>query len=133
VKKHELYSLRHDAGRVLGVHNPEEFGEYGRLTLDSISMGLFADENDEQSDLIYCYVDLGKVDNANRLQSYENLLALNLTMGGRGNGVFSYDPGSDSVIMTSQLPVANSVDPELLANLLQEYARLAHTIRTNML
>lgn len=108
----------------MGIEDIDLLGTEGYLEIASIPMAVIFDE-DLTPDRIFCYVDIGPVEDLQRLRGYEILLELNLLSGTKTQGVYSIDPSSRHVIFAVQLMDLDSLNPEQLRQQLESYSKQA--------
>ncbi len=120
--------LCRDASVALGLPDPDRLANEGLLEKDGVAMSLFHDE-EFVSDRLFCYVDLGPIDEAARTRIFERLLMLNLLSGTKTNGVYTLDPASGNAIFCIHLMDPDRLDGAHLARLLDAYAGRARKLQ----
>lgn len=124
--------LCRDVSVLLELPDPERLANEGLLELDGISMSLFHDE-EVVDDRLFCYVDLGPVDDSRRARVFERLLMLNLLSGTKTSGVYSLDPASTNPIFCAHVMHPDQSDATRVASLLRAYAARARQLQGSVL
>ena len=124
--------LCRDVSVLLELPDPERLANEGLLELDGISMSLFHDE-EVVDDRLFCYVDLGPVDDSRRARVFERLLMLNLLSGTKTSGVYSLDPASGNPIFCVHVMHPERLDTADMASLLRSYAMRARQLQQSVM
>lgn len=124
--------LCRDTSVVLGLPDPDRLANEGLLEKDGIAMSLFHDE-EFVSDRLFCYVDLGPVDDAARTRIFERLLMLNLLSGTKTSGVYTLDPASGNAIFCVHIMDPDRLGGTRLAELLNAYAARARNLQQGVM
>ncbi len=125
-------SLCRDTAITLALDDPDTLFADGYLELDDLPISLRF-EPDLAPDRLFCYADLGPVEDQHRLVAYENLLTLNLLSGTKTSGVYTLDPASGHVVFAQHLMQPDRLNGEQLAALLRTVAAQARSLRTTLL
>ncbi len=120
--------LCREASSALALPDHESLATEGFLELNGVRIALFFDD-ELITDRIFCYVDLGPVEEEKRVRVFEQLLMLNLLSGTKTSGVYSLDPGSGNAIFCVHLMEPDRLEGAHLAELLQCYADRAISFR----
>jgi hypothetical protein len=120
--------LCREASASLALPDHESLATEGFLDLNGVRIALFFDE-ELITDRIFCYVDLGPVEEGERDRIFEKLLMLNLLSGTKTSGVYSLDPGSGNAIFCVHLMEPDRLQGNHLADLLHCYAERAINFR----
>ncbi len=124
--------LCRDASVALGLPDPDRLANEGLLEKDGVAMSLFHDE-EFVADRLFCYVDLGPVDEAARTRIFERLLMLNLLSGTKTSGVYTLDPASGNAIFCVHIMDPDRLDGIRLAELLNAYAARARKLQQGVM
>lgn len=124
--------LCRDASVALGLPDPDRLANEGLLEKDGVAMSLFHDE-EFVSDRLFCYVDLGPVDEAARPRIFERLLMLNLLSGTKTSGVYTLDPASGNAIFCVHIMDPDRLDGTRLAEMLDAYAARARKLQQDVM
>lgn len=116
----------------LGLDDPDRLGNDGFLEKDGIRIALFFDP-EIVNDRLFCYVDLGPVEEELRLLAYERLLTLNLLSGTKTSGVYTIDPASGNAIFCIHLMHPEDLDGVGLAERLQACIHQARELQKTLL
>ena len=128
----EFQDLCRDISQTLQLSDLDALYRQGQVALDGVEIALFFDA-DIAPDTLLCYVDLGKVNPYNRMETYQSLLGLNLLTGSKTSGVYSLDPASGNAIFIVHFPHPERLDGKALARLLRGYAEQALAMRGGLL
>lgn len=127
----EFKRLRLDAGYLLGTSDPQAFGETGELADDGVHLALVLEEWDEASQVaesIGCYVDLGAVAQDRKLEVFEDMLELNLTIGRRSDGMFGFDRESGHALVSTRLDPDSFSQATEIAEYIHEFRQFTRQI-----
>lgn len=116
--------LCRETSALMGIEDIDLLGTEGYLEIASVPIAVIFDE-DFMPDRIFCYVDIGPVEDLQRLRVYENLLELNLLSGTKTQGVYSIDPSSRHVIFAVQLMDPDAMHPKKFMHQLEIYSKQA--------
>ncbi len=125
-------SLCRDVSLLLELPDPDRLGNEGYLEHEGIRLALFHDP-DIIDDRLFCYVDIGPVDEASRPRIFERLLTLNLLSGSKTSGVYALDPGSGNVIFCVHIMQPDRLDAQQLADMLRAYVERALNLQHSVL
>ncbi len=124
-------SVCRDVSLLLELPDPDKLGNEGLLEHEGIRLALFHDP-EIIDDRLFCYVDIGPVNEASRQRIFERLLMLNLLSGSKTSGVYAIDPGSGNVIFCVHIMQPDRLGAEQLADMLRAYVEralnLQHTV-----
>ncbi len=120
--------LCRDASIALSLPDPDRLANEGLLVKDGVAMSLFHDD-EFVSDRLFCYVDLGPVEEAVRTRFFERLLMLNLLSGSKTSGVYTLDPASGNAIFCVHIMQPERLDGKQLAAMLDAYAGRARQMQ----
>jgi len=115
----------------LNLDDLDELGFSNYLEINDIPIAFIFDEH-SAPDRIFCYVDLGPIEESQRLDVYDNLLTLNLLSGTKTNGIYALDPTCGHVLFVVHIVDLDQSDPKLLANDLRSYASRAISLQNNL-
>lgn len=124
--------LCRDASVVLGLSDPDRLATQGLLEIHDVAASLYHDE-EVADDRLFCYVDLGPIDEASRLRVFERLLLLNLLSGTKTSGVYTLDPASGNAVFCVHIMNPERLDGTQLAGMLRAYAERARQLRQNVM
>ncbi len=116
----------------LNLDDLEQLGNEGFLEKDGIRVALFFDE-EIVADRLFCYVDLGPIEEEFRLLAYERLLTLNLLSGTKTSGVYTIDPASGNAIFCIHLMHPEHLDGDVLAGMVGDYIHRALELQKTLL
>ena len=125
-------SLCRDVSLLLELPDPDRLGNEGYLEHEGIRLALFHDP-DIIDDRLFCYVDIGPVNEASRSRIFERLLTLNLLSGSKTSGVYALDPGSGNVIFCVHIMQPDRLDAQQLADMLRAYVERALNLQHSVL
>ncbi len=125
-------SLCRDVSLLLELPDPDRLGNEGYLEHEGIRLALFHDP-DIIDDRLFCYVDIGPVNEASRPRIFERLLTLNLLSGSKTSGVYALDPGSGNVIFCVHIMQPDRLDAQQLADMLRAYVERALNLQHSVL
>jgi len=128
MKETEFRNLCRDISRALKQTDIEALGEQGRVGIDGVDIALFFDEQ-VNPDMLFCYVDMGPVDEVSRTEIYGQLLTMNLLSGAKTNGVYSLDPASGNALFVVHFHNPETLDAAQLAEAFQVYATQTNSLR----
>ncbi len=120
------------ASVALSLEDPDLLGNEGYLEKNGIRIALFFDE-EIISDRIFCYVDLGPIEEAARTKIFERLLTLNLLSGTKTSGVYSIDPSSGNAIFCAHLMNPDWISGDELGGILDAYIARAVELQRSVL
>jgi len=124
----QFQELCRDTCRELRIADPQGLAAGKAIEVDGFDMALVFDEA-LSPDKLYCYVDLGPIDIAERPAAHTRLLELNLLTGTRSNGVFALDAASGHAILVVHLHSPQALDEAQLARSLRLFAAQARATR----
>ena len=127
----QFLELCRDISAELHCDDLDELGFSNYIEIDDIPIAFIFDEH-SNPDRIFCYVDLGPVNESQRLDIYDNLLTLNLLSGVKTNGIYALDPTSGHVLFVIHivdLEKCNTID---IANDLRSYSARAIKLQKNL-
>jgi len=132
----EFKQLCRDAGRILGLADADRFADNGRLSVGEVPMAVFLECDDD--DLlgpmsVDCYVDLGPVNGAGRELALECLLALNLAIPRKREGVVGFDQDSRHAILCIEIEEGSLDSAEGFAQFFTELADFARELKRRFL
>jgi hypothetical protein len=127
----QFLELCRDISIELNLDDLDELGLSNYVEIDDIPIAFIFDEH-SNPDRIFCYVDLGPIDDSLRLDIYDNLLTLNLLSGVKTNGVYALDPTSGHVLFVIHVVNLDQVDAEVIANDLRSYSARAISLQNNV-
>lgn len=127
----QFLELCRDISIELNLDDLDELGLSNYVEIDDIPIAFIFDEH-SNPDRIFCYVDLGPIDDSLRLDIYDNLLTLNLLSGVKTNGVYALDPTSGHVLFVIHVVNLDQVDAEVMANDLRSYSARAISLQNNV-
>lgn len=127
----QFLGLCHGISIELNLEDLDELWLSNYLEINDIPMAFIFDEHSD-SDRIFCYVDLGPIDDSLRLDIYDNLLTLNLLTGVKTNGVYALDLTSGHVLFVTHIVNLDQVDAEVIANDLRSYSARAISLQKNL-
>lgn len=127
----QFLELCRDISIELNLDDLDELGLSNYVEIDDIPIAFIFDEH-SNPDRIFCYVDLGPIDDSLRLDIYHNLLTLNLLSGVKTNGVYALDPTSGHVLFVIHVVNLDQVDAEVIANDLRSYSARAISLQNNV-
>lgn len=123
--------LCRDVSLLLELPDPDKLGNEGILEHEGIRLALYHDP-EIIDDRLFCYVDIGPVNESSRQRIFERLLMLNLLSGSKTSGVYAIDPGSGNVIFCVHIMQPDRLDAAQLADMLRAYVEralnLQHTV-----
>ncbi len=125
-------SLCRDVSLLLELPDPDRLGNEGFLEHEGIRLALFHDP-EIVDDRLFCYVDIGPVNEASRQRIFERLLMLNLLSGSKTSGVYALDPGSGNVIFCVHIMQPDRLAAQQLADMLHAYVERALTLQHTVL
>jgi hypothetical protein len=124
----QFRDLCRDISLALQVEHAESLAEQGRITVDGVDMALFFNDQ-EESEMLACYVDLGEINPHTRSDAYAHLLTLNLMSGSKTTGVYALDPNSRNALFIVHFYHPEELDGETMAQTLRFYAAQANQMR----
>lgn len=127
----QFLELCRDISTVLNLENLDELGFSNYLEIDDIPIAFIFDEH-SAPDRIFCYVDLGPIEESQRLDIYDNLLTLNLLSGTKTNGIYALDPTSGHVLFVIHIVDLDHIDAEIISNDLRSYSARAINLQNNL-
>lgn len=125
-------SLCRDVSLLLELPDPDRLGNEGILEHEGIRLALYHDP-EVVDDRLFCYVDIGPVNEASRQRIFERLLMLNLLSGSKTSGVYALDPGSGNVIFCVHIMQPDRLQAAALADMLRAYVERALNLRQTVL
>ena len=128
----QFQDLCRDTSRLLGVEAIDALAEEGHIEVDGVGMSLIFDE-EEATDRLFCYVDVGPINQQNRVDVYDNLLTLNLLSGSKTSGVYALDPLSGHAIFAVHLMQPDRLQGRHLAEAFHHYAQRSLRLRDSLL
>jgi hypothetical protein len=127
----QFLELCRDISTELNLEDRDELGFSNYLEIDDIPIAFIFDEH-SAPDRIFCYVDLGPIEDTQRLDIYDNLLSLNLLSGVKTNGVYALDPTSGHVLFVIHIVDLEHCNANDLANDLRSYAARSISLQKNL-
>ncbi len=125
-------SLCRDVSLLLELPDPDKLGNEGILEHEGIRVALYHDP-EIIDDRLFCYVDIGPVNESSRQRIFERLLMLNLLSGSKTSGVYAIDPGSGNVIFCVHIMQPDRLEAEQLADMLRAYVERALNLQHTLL
>ena len=125
-------NLCRNVSLLLDQPDPEQLGNEGTLEHEGIQLALFHDP-EVVDDRLFCYVDIGPVNEAARQRIFERLLTMNLLSGSKTSGVFALDPGSGNAIFCVHIMQPDRLSAEQLAGMLRAYVERARNLQQTVL
>jgi hypothetical protein len=127
----QFLALCREISAELNLDDLDELGFSNYLEINDIPIAFIFDEH-SAPDRIFCYVDLGPIEESQRLDVYDNLLTLNLLSGTKTNGIYTLDPTCGHVLFVVHIVDLDQSDARLLANDLRSYASRAISLQNNL-
>ena len=127
----QFLELCRDISAELNCDDLDELGLSNYIEIDDIPIAFIFDEHSDP-DRIFCYVDLGPVNESQRLDIYDNLLALNLLSGVKTNGMYAIDPISGHVLFVIHIVDLTNRNTTDVANDLRSYSARAISLQNNL-
>ena len=127
----QFLELCRDISTELNCEDLDELGFSNYVEIDDIPIAFIFDEHSD-ADRIFCYVDLGPVNESQRLDIYDNLLTLNLLSGVKTNGVYALDPTSGHILFVIHIVDLDQSHAKVLANDLRSYSARAISLQNNL-
>ncbi len=127
----QFLELCRDISIELNLDDLDELGLSNYVEIDDIPIAFIFDEH-SNPDRIFCYADLGPIDDSLRLDIYDNLLTLNFLSGAKKNGVYALDPTSGHVLFVIHVVNLDQIDAEIIANDLRSYSERAIKLQNNL-
>jgi hypothetical protein len=128
----QFLQLCRDTSVALGEADADVLGRTGEIRIDDIPIGLYFDEK-KSPYTIFCYVDIGEIDQSLRPHVHEQLLTRNLLSGVKTNGVYALDPLTGNALFVVHLHDPEELPAAELARALRLYAMQANSLRRDLL
>ena len=127
----QFLELSRDISTELNLDDLDELGLSNYLEINDIPIASIFDEH-SAPDRIFCYVDLGPIEESQRLDIYDNLLMLNLLSGTKTNGIYALDPTSGHVLFVVHIVDLDQSDAKVIATDLRSYSARAISLQNNL-
>ena len=127
----QFLELSRDISTELNLDDLDELGLSNYLEINDIPIAFIFDEH-SAPDRIFCYVDLGPIEESQRLDIYDNLLMLNLLSGTKTNGIYALDPTSGHVLFVVHIVDLDQSDAKVIATDLRSYSARAISLQNNL-
>jgi len=122
----QFKNLCREASLVLGVSDVEAFSLSGEICVEGVDIAAHFEE-DLAPDRIFCYLDVGQIDNDSA--AIRKLLTLNLASGSKADGVFALDATSGDALLVVHLLNPDGFDGQSMADSLCRHAARASAAR----
>jgi hypothetical protein len=121
-----------DVSYELNISDVDALCDGGDAFVDGVKLGLFYDEARDEG--VFCYIDLGSINPANKDNVLAEMMSLNLEMDAGSGEAFGLEPESGHLVLRGFINVdAKPNFRDKLASQLKEYVELAKELYGDLL